>query len=94
MFIGPITLLPNKGSSLGGSSITVVGPCFDDVSHLTCIFQGSFGSVSVAGMTLDNGRALCVVPPIGYVGKMEFQLILVDSNNETAFKSATFFSCE
>ena len=92
--IGRITLLPNKGSLLGGTSITVTGPCFEDVSHLTCTFQGSFGSISVAGTSLDNRRALCVVPPIGYVGRLAFQLMLLDSNNETAFKSATFFSRE
>ena len=52
-------LSPTYGSLLGGESVVITGPMFQPDDEITC----SFGEVEVAGLYMDQARAVCVTPP-------------------------------
>jgi hypothetical protein len=55
-------LTPAKGSSLGGSQITITGTHFTDVSSV------AFGSTSAASFTVSSARSLIATAPPGTAG--------------------------
>ena len=78
LFLGTIHLLSNSGNVLGGSSVVVTGPCFDNYKKVFCDFEASLGGISPEAVVLDSRRALCVVPQLGSVGRSSFKLTLVN----------------
>ena len=59
---------------LGGTSVTVTGPCYNESLEYTCIFgTGRFAS-RVRGVFLDEGRLLCVSPMLTQIGNVGFRL--------------------
>jgi len=58
---GPLRLSPRQASLLGGSAITVTGPCF---KSLSCRFD----NIVVAGHSLSQKKAICVTPTFVRVG--------------------------
>lgn len=49
---------PNSGNELGGTPVTVKGPCFNATDNITCLF----GNTSVPGAIVSINTALCVSP--------------------------------
>ena len=91
--IGAIYLLSNRGNVLGGNSVVVTGPCFDGYKQVFCHFEGSLGGVSPEAIILGDRRALCVVPPLGSVGRSTFRLHLVNhTGGEMDSQERHFFS--
>ena len=91
--IGAIYLLSNRGNVLGGSSVVVTGPCFDDYKQVFCHFEDLLGGVSPEAIVLGDRRALCVVPPLRSVGRSTFKLHLVDhTDGEMDSQERHFFS--
>ena len=80
--LGSISLLSNRGNVLGGSSIVVTGPCFDDYKQVFCYFEASLGGISPEAIILDSHHVLCVVPQLRLVGRSTFKLLLIPSNDE------------
>ena len=69
-----LILLPNRGHILGGTSIIVTGPCFDESLEYTCQFgTGRFVS-GARGVYLDERRLLCVSPTLTETGNVGSRL--------------------
>ena len=92
MNLGSISLLSNRGNVLGGSSVVVTGPCFDDYKQVFCFFADSLEGISPEAIILDSHRALCVVPQLKVVGRSTFKLLLINENDEIESQERNFFS--
>ena len=58
-----LVLLPNRGHILGGTSVIVAGPCFDESLEYTCRFgTGRFVSIEFVEYTWMRG-GFSVCPP-------------------------------
>jgi len=71
---GIITLSPDYGSVLGGSSILVSGPYFtvQEEDTIECMFDDS----TVDGIFVSNQQVLCVSPSLSKTGRVPFQLLV------------------
>ena len=69
-----LVLLPNRGHILGGTSVIVAGPCFDESLEHTCIFGTGVFVSRVRGVYLDERRLLCVSPTLTQSGNVGFKL--------------------
>ena len=59
---------------LGGTSVTVTGPCFNESLDYTCIFGTGVFVSRVRGVYLDERRLLCVSPMLTQSGNVGFRL--------------------
>ena len=69
-----LVLLPNRGHMLGGTSVIVTGPCFDESLEYTCQFGTGVFASTVRGVYLDERRLLCVSPMLTQSGNVGFRL--------------------
>ena len=69
---------------LGGQTIQVAGPCFNDDDEIICVFDG----IEARGIYATKFQALCISPPLSHTGRVPFELIVKDiSYGETEFTS-------
>ena len=59
---------------LGGTSVIVTGPCFDESLEYTCQFGTGVFASRVRGVYLDERRLLCVSPMLTQTGNVGFRL--------------------
>ena len=59
---------------LGGTSVIVAGPCFDESLEYTCQFGTGVFLSTVRGVYLDEKRLLCVSPILTESGNVGFKL--------------------
>ena len=71
---GIITLSPDYGNMLGGSSILVSGPSFtvQEGDTIKCMFDDT----AVDGIFVNNQQVLCVSPLLSQTGRMPFRLLV------------------
>ena len=91
-----LVILPNRGHILGGTSVIVSGPCFDESQEYTCLFQIRRLPREVRGVYLDERRLLCVSPLLQFVGDVGFMLRVQKSGGtvtEVPQQPVPFYSC-
>ncbi len=83
----PLDITPRYGNVLGGETIKISGPCFEEGDEITCRFNGE----ETFGLYLSKLEALCVVPLLGNtVGQITLEVFL-----KGALKGrATFTTCK
>ena len=59
---------------LGGTSVIVTGPCFNESLEYTCQFDTGIFISTVRGVYLDERRLLCVSPMLTQSGNVGFRL--------------------
>ena len=59
---------------LGGTSVIVTGPCFDESLEYTCQFGTGILASRVRGVYLDERRLLCVSSILTQSGNVGFKL--------------------
>ncbi|XP_019854776.1 PREDICTED: protein mesh-like isoform X3 [Amphimedon queenslandica] len=80
-----VLISPNSGNELGGTPVTVKGPCFNATDNITCLF----GDASVPGAIVSINTALCVSPLLNTtVTSVEFVL---RSNGSNVGSTAIFY---
>ena len=91
-----LVINPNQGHILGGTSVIVSGPCFDESQVYTCQFQIRRLPREVRGVYLDERRLLCVSPPLQLIGDVGFMLRVQGSGGtvtEIPQQPVPFYSC-
>ena len=71
--VGTLAVGPSFGTLLGGTVITVSGPCFDELVD-TSNTQCKFGDIVTKAEIIDSTRARCVLPMLLTIGRMEVML--------------------
>ncbi|CAD5126546.1 unnamed protein product [Dimorphilus gyrociliatus] len=85
---GQLTLSPFFGHPLGGTLVTLSGPCFNSSSQIVC----RFGGHKVNGTAVDNVRATCITPwQLAYSGQSRI-LAEVSSDGGITYTHKTFFT--
>lgn len=86
---------PSYGSMLGGFTVTVSGPCFDNLSdsvNVVCKFDG----IETPATVIDATRAQCVVPMLLKKGRIPLA-ISVDGGrsykHDGVFTLRKYLSC-
>ena len=72
--IGSLSLRPPYGNMLGGTSVVVSGPCFEESYEITCYF----GTAEVQGVYLNIRLAICVSPMLQVAGDVRFRLQMLE----------------
>ena len=74
---------------LGGTTVQVFGPCFDEfVYHtITC----SFNEIEVQAVFMDSNSVICISPGLTSLGRINF-ILTIDGIAE--FQETTFYSCK
>ena len=76
---------PNSGNELGGTPVTVRGPCFNATDNITCLF----GNTSVPGVRVSVTTALCISPMLNTAAtSVDFVLA---SNGSNVGSSVVFY---
>jgi len=91
-----LVIVPNRGHILGGTSVIVSGPCFDESQEYTCLFQIRRLPREVRGVYLDERRLLCVSPLLQFIGDDGFMLRVRESGGmvtEIPQQPVPFYSC-
>ena len=57
--LAPLRISPRLGNVLGGTAISISGPCFGPMDTITCTFEGP---LPVAGVYISQLMAICVSP--------------------------------
>ncbi|XP_035685252.1 sushi domain-containing protein 2-like [Branchiostoma floridae] len=85
---GPVTIFPFFGTMLGGTEVSISGPCFADPSvEIWC----KFGDKDPVQGWLDNTKAVCISPFLSVPGRIPLQLSADGGNtyeHEDVFTSA------
>ena len=79
---------------LGGTSVIVTGPCFDESLEYTCQFGTGVVISTVRGVFLDERRLLCVstmLIPSGNIGFKIRQAVITVPQREAG---VPFHSCK
>ena len=71
---------------LGGQTVIVQGPCFDQNDNTVCVFDG----VEVMSVFVNSFKIVCVSPQLSRTGRVPFRLTV----NGLPKGVATFSSCE
>ena len=71
---------------LGGQTVTVQGPCFDQHDNIVCSFDG----VMVTGVFVSRFKVVCISPQLSRTGRVTFRLTV----NGSPMGEATFSSCK
>ena len=82
-----LNLSPQLGSMLGGTLVTLRGPCFEQEDIVQCIFDGT----STPGVYVDRESIMCVSPAMSAIGNVQVTL-RVTRGNEIILRSASFYS--
>ena len=64
---------PRFGPMLGGLTVTVSGPCFNDLSNTASVVC-KFSDVETPAEVIDATRAQCVVPMILRTGRIQLAI--------------------
>ena len=89
LYTGVVSLSPRLGSQLGGTFVTVSGPCFEPTDTVEC----SFGAVATPGHYMNRESVACVSPAMNAIGRVEMTLVVTSANGDITFqKSALFYS--
>lgn len=85
--VGLILISPNHGNELGGTPVTINGPCFDVSDNISCLFD----NITVPGARVSQYKALCVSPMFDTItGPVDFKL-KVNGSTSTA---VPFYLCK
>lgn len=57
-FIASLRISPQQGNMLGGTLVSITGPCFQPSDDISCMFEGSV----VQGIFISGVLAACVTP--------------------------------
>ena len=87
MYTGPLDITPRFGSHLGGTAIFLKGPCFTELDRIECMFDKR---VSVTGVYLNPGAAVCISPRLESVGWKALD-VLVARDEEPIFEGNNRF---
>ena len=79
---------------LGGTSVIVTGPCFDESLEYTCQFGTGIFISRVRGVYLDERRLLCVSPILTQSGNVGFKLRQAVITVPTREEGVPFHSCK
>ena len=79
---------------LGGTSVIVTGPCFDESLEYNCQFGTGQFIHTVRGVYLDERRLLCVSPMLTQSGNVGFKLRQAVITVPTREKGVPFHSCK
>ena len=80
---GEISLMPERGSVLGGTPIVVTGPGLARAENVTCCFNG----VVCAGAVIPHqDEVLCISPPSDTSGPVDFEIFY----NSVSFGNSNF----
>ena len=91
-----LVIIPNRGHILGGTSVIVSGPCFDESQEYTCLFQVRRARREVRGVYLDERRLLCVSPLLQLIGDVGFMLHVQENGGtvtEIPQQPVPYYSC-
>ena len=91
-----LVIVPSQGHILGGTSVIVSGPCFDESQEYTCLFQVRRLRREVHGVYLDERRLLCVSPLLQLTGDVGFMLRVRENGGtitEIPQEPVPFYSC-
>ena len=72
---------------LGGTLVTLSGPCFEATDTLECVF----GEISTPGLYLNRDNVMCISPAMNAIGNVELRLKI---NNSIIERSGNFYSCK
>lgn len=78
IYVDQVMLTPNNGHQLGGTTVIVTGPCFNESDTIECVFD----TVTVPGARASKYEALCVSPLFNTstTGNVNFFLVINGSN--------------
>ena len=79
---------------LGGTSVIVTGPCFNESLEYTCQFGTGVFVSTVRGVYLDEKRLLCVSPILAQSGNVGFKLRQEVINVPQRGEGVPFHSCK
>ena len=79
---------------LGGTSVIVTGPCFDELLEYTCQFGTGTFIHTVRGVFLDERRLLCVSPMLTQSGNIGFKLRQAVITVPQREEGVSFHSCK
>ena len=68
-----LTLSPSHGNILGGETISVVGPCFNNPNAL---IQCQFDDITRSAIYVGPQEVLCIAPPLQRSGRVKFRLLI------------------
>ena len=71
-----ITIVPQSGIFLGGTSVRIAGACLEPTDNITCMFDG----IEVSGLVMSSLVALCVSPRFNEIGKVNLHLLVRSAN--------------
>ena len=75
---------------LGGTGVMISGTqlFISEDDDMQCMFNG----IDVKGIYIDEGKVLCITPPLLQTGRLPFQIFI---NGSTSFSGESIFtSCE
>ena len=82
-----LNLSPQLGSMLGGTLVTLRGPCFEQQDIVECIFDGT----SSPGVYVNRDSVVCVSPSMSAIGKVDVTL-RITRGSEIITRRAFFYS--
>ena len=82
-----LNLSPQLGSMLGGTLVTLRGPCIEESDVIECIFDG----ISTPGVYVNRESVMCVSPAMNAIGKIDVTLQVTRGSNILS-RSAFFYS--
>ena len=82
-----LNLSPQLGSMLGGTLVTLRGPCFEESDVVKCIFD----EISTPGVYVSRESVMCVSPAMNAIGKIDVTLQVTRGSNILS-RSAFFYS--
>ena len=86
----PLTLFPRYGNVLGGTTVQVFGPCFDEFVDHTIIC--SFNKIEVQAIFIDSNSVICISPGLTSLGRINF--VLTINGIDAGFQETTFYTCK
>ena len=73
---------------LGGTLVTVSGPCFEPTDVVTC----EFGDITTPGAFINQDSIACISPAMNAIGRVEVTLRITRPNAATLERSSFFHS--
>ena len=81
-----LIISPRYGPLLGGQTVKVQGPCFEDFRNIECIF----GDIEVRGIYIREDLVICVSPMLILPERVEFAL----KSDRRVFYGPIYTTCE
>lgn len=94
MHTGALHTVPPYANMLGGTSVQVSGPCFNESDEILC----DFGSAAeeTPGVYLNKRQAVCISPMLSRTGDVRLKLRVLSKDGHVLYESnyVPFYSCE